>query len=253
VIYSAAIAYNFDLTMTEDNDLGTNIGLVAPWRSKFTLGISGDANRQRSNQRTFTITDAFKSLLANVNSVDENGVHYCEGQIARANFIYPIAGEIGVYKTVKTFFELTVLANLSLDKAKPGQDGAPTMVDNLKFTTTVDLSGTPKIVFTPLGAGFQFADASLTGLVKRSDVHQVTVGLALEPSGAVDVGPLRGLLFPGTNRAGRTAGPAAQGIVGGSLFVGNRVTGIGSTKAEKLAITAIDQVKTREIQLIPPP
>jgi hypothetical protein len=253
LIYSAAIAYNFDLTMTEENDLGTNLDFLGPWRSKFTLNVTGDANRQRSNERTFTVTDTFQSLLAKLNSADENGVLYCDGQIVQANHLYPIAGEIGVYKTVKTFFQLTVLGGLSADKAKPGADGAPTTVDNLKFTTTVDFSGTPKVVFTPIGSRFQPADASLTGLAKRSDVHQVTVGLAIMPSGAVDVGPLRGFLFSGPSSGGRTLGVAGRGMTRGSVVVGNRVTGTGGTAAEQLAVLAIDQVKSREIQLIPPP
>lgn len=249
--YSAAIAYNFDLTMTEENDLGTNINLLGPWKPKFTLNVTGDANRQRSNERTFTVTDTFRFLLTNLNAADENGVLYCDGQIVQANYIYPIAGQIGVYKTVKTFFELAVLGGLSSDKAKPGGVGAPTMIDNLKFTTTVDLSGTPKVVFTPVGSGFQLADASLTGLAKRSDVHQVTVGLAVTPSGAVDVGPLRGFLFSGPSRVGRTLG--AGGVATGPVLVGNRVTGTGGTLAEQLAILAIDQAKSREIQLISTP
>jgi hypothetical protein len=177
-----------------------------------------------------------------LNSADEHGVLYCAGQIVHANYIYPIAGEIGVYKTVKTFFELTVLGGLSADKAKPGEAGAPTMVDNLKFTTTIDLSGGPKLVFAPVGHRFQLADASLTGLAKRSDVHQVTVGLAVTPTGAMDVAPLRGFLFSGLS----SGGPTLAGR--GSVVLGSRVTGVG----RQLAVLAIDQFKIREIQLINP-
>jgi hypothetical protein len=259
-IYSAAIAYNFDLTMTENNNLGTNLDFLGPWKSKFTLNVTGDANRQRTNERTFTITDTFQFLLADLNRADETGVLYCDGHIAQANYIYPIAGEIGVYKTVKTFFQLAVLGGLSADKAKPGSVGAPTMVDNLKFTTTVDLSGTPKVVFSPIGSGFQIADASLTGMAQRMDVHQVTVGLAVLPGGAADAGSLRGFLFPGAGAAGRVPGLASRapglagrGIGGGPLYVGNRVTANGGTPAEWYAANAIDQVKIREIQLITTP
>lgn len=253
LIYSAAIAYNFDLTMTEQNDFGTNLNFLGPWKSKFTLAVNGNANRQRSNQRQFTVTDTFQFLLANLNAADENGVLYCDGQIAQANHLYPIAGEIGVYKTVQTFFELSVLGGMSAYQAKPGAGGAPTMTDNLKFNTTVDLSGTPKVVFVPIGSGFQPTDASMTGLARRTDFHQVTVGLAVTPSGAVDVGPLRGFLFSGPSRGGRTLGPAKRGVTAGPVLVGNRVTGTGGTLAEQLAVFAIDQVKSREIQLIPSP
>jgi hypothetical protein len=258
LIYSAAIAYNFDLTMTENNNLTTNLDFLGPWKSKFTLNVTGDANRQRTNERTFTITDTFQFLLANLNRADENGVLYCDGHIVQANYIYPIAGEIGVYKTVMAFFQLAILGGLSTEQAKPGADGAPTMVDNLKFTTTVDLSGMPKVVFSPIGSGFQFADASLTGMVQRMDVHQVTVGLAVLPSGTADAGSLRGFLFPGGGVTGRVPGLAsrapalaARGI-GGPLFVGNRLTANGGTPAEWYAANAIDQVKIREIQLIQP-
>ena len=120
LIYSAAVAYTFDLTMTEQNDLGTNINLLGPWKSKFTLGLSGDFNRLRTNERIFTITDTFQFLLANLNRADEKGQLYCDGQIVGPNYIYPIAGQIGVHKTVKTFFELTVLGGLSSTKADPG-------------------------------------------------------------------------------------------------------------------------------------
>ena len=253
LIYSAAIAYTFDLTMTEQNDLGTNLNFLGPWKSKFTLNVTGNADRQRSNRRTFTITDTFQFLLANLNRADETGVLYCDGQIAQANYIYPIAGDIGVYKTVKSFFELVVLGGLSAKGAAPGADGAPTMVDDLKFTTTVDLSGMPKVVFTPIGTGFQPLDASLTGLARRMDIHEVTVGLAVLPSGVVDAGPLRGFLFPGPGIAGRASGLADRAMGAGSLFVGNRVTGKGRTPAERLAVNAVDQVKSQQIQLITSP
>ncbi|RTM15099.1 MAG: hypothetical protein EKK33_02690 [Bradyrhizobiaceae bacterium] len=249
IILSAAIAYNFDLTMTEDNNLTTGIDLVGPWKSKLTLGITGDANRQRSNQRTFTVTDTFQELLAYGNpQAPDTGEYYCDNQLVAPNHLYPIAGEIGVAKTVRTFFELTMLANLAADKAKPGQEGAPTMVDNLKFTTMIDLSGTPKVVFAPIGSGFQLADVSLTGLVKRTDVHQVMVGLALEPKGMTDLGLLRNQLFAGTSGTGRAA---AQGMTS-SLYVGNRIIGAGGGAA-KLATAAIDKVKTGEVKLIPSP
>jgi hypothetical protein len=253
VIYSAAIGYTFDLTMTEQNDLGTNINLLGPWKSKFTLGISGDFNRLRTNQRTFTVTDTFAFLLANLNRLDEKGIPYCDGQIRQANYIYPIAGQIGVYKTVRTFFELTVLGGLSAKTSGPGEKGPPSMVDNLKFTTTVDLMGTPKVVFTPVGAALQVTDASVTGLAKRTDAHQVTVGLAVMPSGAADAGLLQGFLFPGANLGQRGLRPRGRAAAEGSLFVGNRITGTARTQAERAVLNAIDQVKSKEIQLIAAP
>ena len=78
------------------------------------------------------------------------------------------------------------------------------------------------------------------------------------PNATADTGSLRGFLFPG-GAAGRTPGLASRGprIAGrsigpGPLFVGNRVTANGGTPAEWYAANAIDQVKIREIKLLPP-
>ena len=248
VIYSAAVAYNFDLTMTEENDLGTSINLIGPWASKFTLGITADANRHRSNERTFTLTDTFSGLLTKLNT-PVRGRRYCDGQIVQANYIYPIAGHIGVDKLVRTFFELTFLANLSADKAAPGAAGPPAMAEKLTFTTTIDGSVTPKVVFTPVTAAFQVSDASLTGTAKRTDAHQVTVGLAIEPSATADVTALRNYLFSRERSAGVSAasGPA------GRVLVANSLTARARTPAESLAARQVDQLKSREIQIVPAP
>jgi hypothetical protein len=247
-IYTTAIAYSFDLTMTEDNNLNTTNNLLGPWASKFTLNIMGDANRERINERTFTVTDNFQFLLASLNAVDNHtGQHYCDGMIATPNYIYPIAGQIGVYKSVMTFFQLVVLGNLSKQKAAAGVVDVPAMTDDLKFTTFIDLSLTPKVVFTPVGSGFQFADAALTGLNQRKDVHEVTIGLATEASVVADVGPLRGFLFPGQGSAGGTSKSGAGTVVGASV-----IASVGS-KAEQNAAKAVDQVKSKQIKLIVTP
>jgi len=41
VIYSAGVAYTFDLTMTEDNNLGAGANFLGPWANTFTLGLTG--------------------------------------------------------------------------------------------------------------------------------------------------------------------------------------------------------------------
>jgi hypothetical protein len=248
VIYSAAIAYNFDLTMSEENDLGTVLDFLGPWTPKFTLAASADANRGRSNERTFTITDTFGKLLTQLNT-PVRGRRYCDGQIVAANYVYPIAGHIGVDKTVMTFFQLALFASLAPDKAAPGAGGAPTIADKLTFTTTIDGSTTPKATFTPVGKGFQFMDASLTGLAKRVDMHQVTVGLALSASATGYLNSLRGYLFSRLRGTGALAPSAAVG----NVLVANTLTANANTPAEQLAALAVDQLKSREVQLVPAP
>jgi hypothetical protein len=276
VIYSAGVAYNFQLTMTEDNNLSpANANFLGAWAATFTLGLAGDFNRTRDNVRTFTITDTIGFLLRNLNAKDFAGGQYCDGHVAWGpNYIYPIAGRIGIYNTVYTFFELTFYDGLSAGKAPAGTTGggttgtksasttatkgastttdttgAPTMTDQLTFTTTLDVSASPKVVFAQRKTGFQITDASFTGLVRRKDAHQVTVGLALDPKGKAIAAleSLRGYIFAVKPVAG------ARSAAGGALVTLNRVTASTRTPAEQLAVLAIDQLKSREVQLIPSP
>lgn len=240
----AAIAYNFDLTMTEDNNLGTDISLLKPLTNpKFSLGFSASANRKRSNQRSFTIADDFTYLVRQLNTPNWANKRYCDKYLVGENYIYPVAGRIGVDKTIRTFMELTLLGGLAkLDKP----DGPPTMTDKLTFTTALSLSATPKIEFAPVNAQFQLSSASLTGLADRTDTHQVTVGLAVGGRGMAELGLSRGFVF-----APRGGAVVAARRGQGGPYVGARVTG-GNTPAQRMAVEAIDQIKSREIQLVVP-
>jgi hypothetical protein len=120
-IYSAAVAYSFDLTMDETDSLGTTTDLLGPWFAKLTVGLTADANRERLNEEVFTLTDTLGGLLENL-SVPQDNVPYCgEAQLPQANYLYPIAGRIGVDKTVKTFFDLNTFTGLgSSSGGSPG-------------------------------------------------------------------------------------------------------------------------------------
>jgi hypothetical protein len=251
VIYSAGVGYTFDLTMTEDNNLGATANFVGPWLNKFTLGLTGDGNRTRQNERTFTITDNIGFLLRELNTPKPNGEQYCDGHIAFGpNYIYPIAGRVGIYNTVYTFFQLSFFDSLAANKADPGGGGAPVMADKLTFTTMIDLIAMPKVVFAPVGNAFQVADASATGTLRRTDAHQVTVGVALAPKGKgmAALSALRGFVFSGAALGGTRVALGSRAR--GELLVLNRVTATTTSPAEQLAVLAIDQLKSREFQLI---
>lgn len=251
-IYATAVAYSFDLTMDETNNLGTTIDLLGPWASKLTLGVTADANRERSNEQVFTLTDTLGGLLLYLNVV-RDGQPYCgAAQIVVANYAYPITGQIGVAKTLQTFFDLQTFTTLApTDGTKTGNAAqtAPTYTEKLIFTTTVDLSATPKITFAPGGSNFQFMDASFTGLVRRVDTHKVYIGLAEDPSGTASLAALQKYVFPtpaiSTFSSGRSrVAPAAR------LVFGNSVIANARTPAEALAVQAVDQVRSREIQIV---
>ena len=252
LFYDTGIAYNFDLTMTEDNGLSAGATFTRPVLNPVvTLGVAAGAARQRSNHRTFVVTDTFSYLLTKLNT-PVRGHRYCDGQLVGPNYVYPIAGRIGIDKMVRDFINLTLFASLSEPTAKPGAVGAPTMADELTFTTNLSGSINPVAVFTPVTNAFQLTNASLTAGADRIDVHKVAVALAITPTGIAELGPVRSFLFSRDRSvAGGVAGFA--GPSGARVVSGLRVTGIARTASEALAITAIDQLKSRELQLIPPP
>jgi hypothetical protein len=172
LFFDTGIAYNYKLTMTEANGLTGGLSLIQPFvRGMETLGIAGGGTLQRQNLRTFTITDSFSKLIQELPERD------CTDNIASANFVYPIAGRIGMMEVVKDFVDLTLFDNLGGTDTN-GQ-GPPTLVDSLNFQTTFSVNGGPSFVFTPRGRGLNLASASLGPSASRSDMHNLTVGLAL--------------------------------------------------------------------------
>jgi hypothetical protein len=255
LFYDTGIAYTFDLTMAEHNDNSTNISFLKPFTEpKFTLGITGAANWTRTNHRLFTVTDTFSHLLTKLNT-EVRGKRYCDGQLVGPNYVYPIAGRIGVDKIVTDFIELTLFASLGSKAGTAAGLGAPpTIADTLTFITEIGGSANPVVMFTPVTHAFQLTNASLTAAPRRMDTHQVSVALAIAPSGITELDPLRSFLFSTERGAAVARRPAMAGRSPAisSLVVGRRVTG-GGTPSEMLAVVAIDQLKSRELQIIPPP
>lgn len=252
MIYTSAIAYSFDLMGDETNNVGTTLDWLGPWLSKLQLGITADANRERSNERLFTLTDTLGDLLMNL-STPQFGVSYCgPEQLVGPNYAYPAAGRIGVDKTLRTFFELNVFTNVTSTGGSSSGNAAqkaPTLTDKLIFTTQIDFSGTPKVTFTPIGKGFQFADASVTGMVKRVDTHKVYVALALEPAGAVSSSALHSYLFP-SQQLITSPGTKATAKSKATVVQGGGVTAEAGTMAKQLAVGAIADVRAREVTII---
>jgi hypothetical protein len=207
LLWNTGIAYNYDLEMTETNNVDPTIDLLRTLpTSSHMLGLQGNFDRQRENTRTFTITDNFGGLVKNVPA------DYCTKKfIADANVVYPIAGEVGMKKVVQDFLVLTLFDNLSADASKDVTltKGPPTMVDQLDFVTTIGGTATPKITFTPVGTGLHVADASIGLTASRKDEHKLTVGLYLAAAGEQSIGPIRAGLFQSFVAA--RGGPAEKG------------------------------------------
>jgi hypothetical protein len=250
LFYDAGIAYGFELTMTENDDVtAAGLTFIRPvLRPVLNLGLSGSATRKRSNLRTFTVTDTFSYLLTQLNT-DVRGHRYCDGQIVQENYIYPIAGRIGIDRMINDFVELTLFASLSEKGAKPGAKGAPTMSDQLTFTTGLTGSANPSVLFTPVGSAFQLTNAGLTLGAGRMDMHQVTVALAISTGDVAELAAVQSFLFS----SARGATPTPGRLNTPTILVGNRITGTGRTTSELLAMIAVDKLKSRELQLLPSP
>jgi hypothetical protein len=122
------------------------------------------------------------------------------------------------------------------------------MTDDLTFTTTLSASANPAAVFTPIGTAFQLADVSLTAAVSRSDVHQVTVGVAIDKTRIKHLASVRSVFFSERRESSGLVSPGPAAL-SGRLYIGNRVIG-GGTRAEQLAVIAIDQAKSQQVQLV---
>src|SRR5262249_23497874 len=108
VFFDAGVAYTFDLTMSEVNNLDPEINLFNPFGGgNFTMGIKGGLDRTRQNQRLFTVSDSFSGLI----HLPET---YCRDReanrsyVVSENFIYLITGRIGVNRMIQDFIELTL-------------------------------------------------------------------------------------------------------------------------------------------------
>jgi hypothetical protein len=96
----AAIAYDFTFDITEDNAAGVNANfLSALTHTSFGVAAGVSTDRQRETIRNFRISDTFGNLrkLALCDDPD---------QPSGPNYIYPIAGSIGLDEMVMTFVDL---------------------------------------------------------------------------------------------------------------------------------------------------
>jgi hypothetical protein len=189
----SVIAYNFTFDMTELNNLDATVDLISPLkRGPFTAALGAGIDRTRENTRTFTISDSFHRMVYEIHD------DYCDGFTHEPNYIYPIAGKIGIAEMIDTFVDLALFGGLapggggagaqgsaqapktaSMTQAKPTTPGPLAMGDTIAFQTKLSGSATPKIVLTPIGKSTQLADASLAAAVSRTDVHKLIIGISV--------------------------------------------------------------------------
>ncbi|MFO1125351.1 MAG: hypothetical protein U1E25_08800 [Methylocystis sp.] len=244
IFWTTGIAYNFKLNMLENNNFAAGLGFADPFvrgptTGTLTMAVGGALNRQRGNTRTFTITDTIGGLISKVPD------NFCENKIVGPNYLYPITGEIGMKELLKTFVYLSIFGGLMGTEKNPSTP--PTMVDALDFQTVILGQVNPtQVIFSPIRNTFALVNANVNAEVRRTDIHQVTVGLALDSAALTQLGPYRDFLFARYGGAG-PAGPPRSGpkAIRGSLF-GRLLTASG-TPAEIAAAEAVDQFLTQRL------
>ena len=163
---TASIAYEFEFDITEDNNASADVTALIPFSrgGSFSLTANAGSNRIRSANRNFKIIDTFDQLLQNK----------CYPDDPAKNWIYPIAGDIGIEEVVDTFIKLQKVEN-------PRSGEVFTFSDTLTFTTTFSGGVQPKLVLAPVTDRFRVVEANADFNAKRVDVHKVTLSLAGSP------------------------------------------------------------------------
>lgn len=158
------IGFDFTFTMTEENDAtSATIGLTNPvGGGKFLLDVTGGAEKERTNERTFRLIDTMAKLR---NEAE------CSPDEQRANFIYPIAGRIGLEELVDTYWRLRDTSTFTQGETKRY------FTDKLLFTTILTAGISPTLEVTSGIADFKLTNASIDGKIVRTDKHQVTVAI----------------------------------------------------------------------------
>lgn len=167
---ASAIAYDFEFNIFEKNQVESTIGLKLPLlfvpavpNSGLDLTASGKLHKARDAKRSFRSAENFRDLRY----LD------CKGFGARdKNLLYPITGQIGLDKVVKTFIALSEAGGI-----KNLGEGKDQFLDDITFTTTINGTIEPKLTLNAVPNSFRLVSASGKKFDERMDQHKVKVSL----------------------------------------------------------------------------
>jgi hypothetical protein len=181
----SAIGYDFTFTITEENDLNTpstpaELKFDRPGHRKgsdLNWDLTASTTKTRKNTRQFRIVESLAQLKkAN-----------CPDGPKRPDWIYPIAGGIGIDELVSTYINLERVTQLASGLLPTPGDVAKgesvVFSDQLDFTTIISGGVTPTLTLQTIAGKTRLAKATITPSASRTDVHSVVVALAKDGSG----------------------------------------------------------------------
>jgi hypothetical protein len=140
--------------------------------------LTGSATRTRTNTRQFRIIETLAQLKqAN-----------CPDGPKRPNWMYPIAGGIGMDELVSTYINLERVSDLAggfvPSPSSKDYPKADTVVfsDQLEFTTILSGGVTPTLTLETISGRLRLSKATINPSASRSDTHTVVVALAKDGS-----------------------------------------------------------------------
>lgn len=219
----AAIAYEFSFHITETNNAAGDVTGLIPFVNGGSFGITANAglNRTRDTLRNFKIVDSFEQLRkAN-----------CNREVLEKNWVYPIAGDIGMYEVVATFIKLQRADN-------PSGNEIFTFADTLIFTTDLLGGVKPTLTLNPVTDKFRIVGANANLNADRTDVHQVTLALSAGPQAAPAAAP---------PRVGATIRPLMVGAAPGSAVLSTTVMQSGASAKDR-ALLELDRQRILALQ-----
>lgn len=164
--YNHRIVHEFNTLITETNDLnGTGTFSFPIHLGIFTLGASAGEQKKREADRDIAMIINFKQLL------EYDCKPFGPQDHQSIPFYYPIKGNIGLDAVIKDYLRLAKKGKFTTE--------SETYVDKLTFTTMLNATVNPS--FTIMPTLRETLKAEATAGIKRSDEHQIRIGLLREP------------------------------------------------------------------------
>lgn len=168
------IGYDFTFDITESNNAnGGLLEFLSPFQSgKLALEIKAGADRKRQNTRFFRAIELMADLRVDPDLVRIDGP--CS-MPERSNFIYPIAGRVGIDEVVTTYSKLRMAVKFRAKEML-------VFSDTLEFTTTFTAAVKPTLELNSVAGQFRLTKASINGDSQRIDKHKVAIAIAAKES-----------------------------------------------------------------------